>query len=133
MPREVTLIEAASIIKDCPRYKLPIVIELLQKAGVEIDTSALEAEKCEAGATRMERRGNKRINEYDEEFWEADNYFTQKMRDAFARGINFTHLSKECGLTRTTLYRYLHGQFLPSPEDEKRVLEAIDKLCPPKM
>lgn len=113
---------------NCPKSVVQGAVALLLDMGATVTSEALAACAYQKTAKMMEHRKGRRMREYDGAFWQTDNAFVQKMRDAYADGISFTKLSRFTGLTRTTLYRYLHGESFPNEIDAKNVLDGIDAI-----
>lgn len=120
--------EIVQIIVDCPKRKVQKVVALLSDMGATATNEVLLSCAARRTSQMMEKRKENRALEYADEFWQTDNAFVQKMRDAYADGISFTKLSRFTGLTRTTLYRYLHGESFPDEIDAKNVLDGIDAI-----
>lgn len=113
---------------NCPKSVVQGAVALLLDMGATVTSEALAACASQKTAKMMEHRKGRRMREYDGAFWQTDNAFVQRMRDAYADGISFTKLSRYTGLTRTTLYRYLHGESFPNEIDAKNVLDGIDAI-----
>lgn len=113
---------------NCPKSVVQGAVALLLDMGATVTSEALVACASQKTAKMMEHRKGRRMLEYDGAFWQTDNAFVQKMRDAYADGISFTKLSRFTGLTRTTLYRYLHGESFPNEIDAQNVLDGIDAI-----
>ena len=113
---------------NCPKSVVQGAVALLLDMGATVTSEALAACASQKTAKMMEHRKGRRMREYDGAFWQTDNAFVQKMRDAYADGISFTKLSRFTGLTRTTLYRYLHGESFPNEIDARNVLDGIDVI-----
>ena len=113
---------------NCPKRNLKAAVALLSDMGATATDPALTACAAKRVEKMMGNRKEKRKEEYAPEFWDADNEFLQRLRDAYADGISFTKLSRRTGLTRTTLYRYLHGEFSPKFVFAKRILDSIDEI-----
>ena len=128
MEKSAMYLKAARIVAKCPRSKLQQVMALLKEAGVEIDATPIQNEDNQKRRSANDKRAERRKNEYGEDFWKADNDFLQIMRDAYAEGISFTQLSRLTGLSRVSLYRYLHGEFTPCESDMDSVLKGIEEL-----
>lgn len=120
--------EIVQIIVDCPKRKVQKVVALLSDMGATATNEVLLSCAARRASQMMEKRKENRSLDYDKGFWKADNPFVQKMRDAYADGISFTKLSRFTGLTRTTLYRYLHGESFPNEIDARNVLDGIDAI-----
>lgn len=121
-------LKAARILATCPKRRLPMVVKLLRESGVEVDESILDAEEDSREALKMERRGGRRESLYAPEFWKSDDEFVFTLRNAFERGIGISKLSRETGISRTSLYRYLHEESRPAESDMKCILDGIDKI-----
>jgi DNA-binding phage protein len=120
--------EIVQIVVNCPKRKIQKVVALLYDMGATATNEVLLSCTARRTSQMMEKRKENRALEYADEFWKTDNEFVQKMRDAYADGISFTKLSRFTGLTRTTLYRYLHGESFPNEIDARNVLDGIDAI-----
>lgn len=120
--------EIVQIVVNCPKSKIQRAVALLSDVGATATNEILLSCAARKTSQMMEKRKENRALEYADEFWQTDNAFVQKMRDAYADGISFTKLSRFTGLTRTTLYRYLHGESFPNEIDARNVLDGIDAI-----
>ena len=55
----------------------------------------------------------------------TNNPYCLKLREAYIKGISFTHLGRKVGLTKATLYQYLYANTNPSPTMWKDICLAI--------
>jgi len=120
--------EIVQIVINCPKSKIQRAVALLYDMGATATNEVLLSCAARRTSQMMEKRKENRALEYADEFWQTDNAFVQKMRDAYADGISFTKLSRFTGLTRTTLYRYLYGESFPNEIDARNVLDGIDAI-----
>ena len=103
-------IRAASIIAGCRNERMPTVIALLKKSGIEIASlTDINSEYDETGITAA--LINRAINEY---------------------GMNATKIGRLCGLHATQIIRIRTGQAKPK-KDRARIIQnaiqaEIDKL-----
>jgi len=127
MEKELNYKEAAEIIAKCPQKRLRIVIELLQKAGYEID---YDEEVKKKGDRRGERETlkEKREGVKTEKWLDTDNETALLLRAAYKEGLNFTRLAEKSGFNRTTLYRYMWGYATPSARGTIRIKDALKNM-----
>ena len=121
-------LQAAKILATCPTKRLPQVIKMLRDAGIDVDERMIKEEVRNKEEAKMERRGKARERNYDPGFWSSDDDFILTLRNAFERGIGISKLSRVTGLSRTTLYRYLHDEFYPSDDIKETILASIEKI-----
>lgn len=101
-------IRAASIIAGCRNERMPIVVALLEKSGIEIPT----VEDIE-GKTKV-------LSEY-EETGETAALINQAINEY---GIRLSHIAKLCGLHGTQLTRIRTGQQKPR-KDRAKIIQGV--------
>lgn len=121
-------LRAARLLATCPQKRLKEVVRLLRESGIEIDDDFLREEEYDKESLKMSRRMNRRKGEYENTFWESDDDFMVALLNAYKRGIGITKLSRATGVSRTTIYRYLHRESYPSESDKKCILSGIEEL-----
>ena len=121
-------IEAAMVLAICPARRLPQVVKLLRKSGIEIDDEFVR-EAREADTEKRKRLREKRVEgRPDIEFGDFWDDFADTLHDVFEKGISISELSRTTGISRTSFYRYLSGKSSPSESDKKRILDGIEEI-----
>jgi DNA-binding phage protein len=119
---------AAKILARCPTKRLPEVVRLLKEAGVEVDEKIFGEEEDKRRKLRRERLKDERAAIYDRRFWDTQDEFSSALLGAYENGIGISELSKETGLSRTSLYRYIHEKSQPAEKTKELILRGINKL-----
>lgn len=127
MENQLDYVKAAEIIAKCPKRKMGVVLATLRKAGYEIDYDKELEDKTDKRSSK-ETIKRKRVGASEEKWIESDNPVTLRLRRAYRDGVNFSELSRNAGLDRATVYKYLWGGMKPSAGSAKCVLEALDAI-----
>lgn len=119
-------VRVAKIIAECPAKRLPYVIDILRKGGVDIDESICELageEQKEKAISLRERRA------YAPKEWiPTKSECALALRKAYEEGVSFTTLSRASGVNRGTLYSYMKATRNPPPFVVDQILSALANL-----
>lgn len=130
MARELTVddyFKAAKLVANCPRDRVPYVLQILAKA--EIDVEQLDTIIEEAKTERKRHLYCKRTNEDTREKWRlTDNETTMILRKAYNLNIGFSAIKNLTGIDRTSLYKYLWAERVPSPKKAEKIAEVVGKM-----
>lgn len=127
MNNSADYIKAARILSKCPVSRLPQVVELLQRGGIEVDDDFVA--KCvkgnrEAAEKNLERKRTllpcTRLEDDGDEF-------LRKLYSAYSAGLSLTKIGEEVGITKTSMYRYLHKDSYPREKDKERLIAVMDR------
>lgn len=120
-------LKAAKIVSTCPRERLPYVLEIISKSGIEI--SEVENLIEESKADGMKRAYLKKSGFVSKKEWLfSPNPTVRRLQKAYNDGISFTVLGKISEVQRTTLYRYIYGERNMKAEHESKINEALDRI-----
>lgn len=101
-------LEAAKIVAKCSKDRLPLVLNLISKSGVELaeeDVKKLRGQSSKSDALKYKRKATEHVA------WkESDDPSVIRMRKAYDNGVSFTSLERESGISRAMLYLYLRGE-----------------------
>lgn len=120
-------IKAARILSKCPVSRLPQVVELLRRGGIDVDDDFVS--KCVSG-NRMEVEKNlkrKRALISCSHLDDGGDEFLRKLYSAYSAGLSLTKIGEEVGITKTSMYRYLHGNSYPRAKDKERLIAVMDR------
>lgn len=102
-------VKAAHIVANCPKARLPMVLEILRQGGIEIQP---ETENEAYKFTEEDRRNwlkEKRETEGGEKNGDPDDEVWVLLKRAYDEGISLIKLGNKVGLHKTTVYHYLRG------------------------
>ena len=120
--------EAAMILAVCPSRRLPQVVKILRKAGVEIDEGFVKEARAGEDDGKRKRMREKRGKKRTFDFRKAGDDFLDALREAFEGGISVSALSRTTGISRTSFYRYINGESYPADDDRERIMDAITEI-----
>lgn len=103
-------VKAAHIVANCPKARLPMVLEILRQGGIEIQTVLEEIIPQAAEQSRRDWLKEKRESEEREEIGFPDDETWVLLKRAYDEGISFVDLSRRTGIHKTALYHFLHGE-----------------------
>lgn len=117
---------AAKLLVSCPRERLPVVVDLIQKSGINMDE--VEKERMLAESDRQERLLEIRKSADKSKWLPTDNSFVLFLREAFDEGISFKEVCNMTGLNKSTVYRCLWGERKGTAHTQALIREAIEKI-----
>lgn len=126
MKTDEAYVRAAKIISSCPKSRLPAVIALLEKSGLEIG----ELEKQTLLVKQPDHRfvlKSKRTDTPKPRWLSTNNECILKLREAYNDGISMTELARTLELGRSSVFRYLYAEVIPNDIMQEKILEAISK------
>ena len=101
-------LQAAEILATCPRDRLPLICEYLEKAGIDIRPEKVKSLNS-SWRYRSSVLKNHRTDADTSSWQETTDPVVLLMRKAYMSGISMTHLGKDVGMHRSTMYRYMKG------------------------
>lgn len=122
-------LQAAEIIATCPKSRLPLVCEYLEKAGIKMRPEKVKAINYSWRYRTNALKANR--SDTDTSSWmDSDDPTVLLMRKAYMSGISMTHLGNDVGLHRSTMYRYMKGLAQIPPETADAITNAITDFSP---
>lgn len=118
-------LKAARIVANCPKNRLPEVLAILKQGGIEIDLEEAKRQRNAVGRKKSTLQ-SQRSEQEKEKFIDTDDPCVLKLREAYDLGISFTHLGRIVGLDKTTLYKYLYAERLPSFAMKEKIIAAVN-------
>lgn len=118
---------AAKILASCPERRLPYVVELLKKGGIEVPEGVIEGISEDRGKAKKELKSEIRQAATKDKWVETDDEVVLKLRDLFESGVNVTHFADEAKISRTQFYRYLWGTRIAPAPVRSRLEETINR------
>ena len=131
MENNESYIKAAKIIASCPKSRLPIVLEILKKGG--LDFTEEEIPNISASSSQLRSPSVlklKRSNQNHPNWKPTSNPHIVKLREAYNEGISLTELGRRVHLHKTTLYQYLYGNSEPDRFVADEIVYAIFDMLP---
>lgn len=126
-PNMEDYLKAAKIVSTCPRDRLPYVLDIISKSGIEIsDVEKIIEESKTDGMKRAYLKKSGFASK--KEFLFSPDPTVRRLQKAYNDGISFTVLGKISEIQRTTLYRYIYGERNIKAEHESKINEALDKI-----
>jgi predicted DNA-binding transcriptional regulator AlpA len=119
-------LKAARIVANCPKSRLPEVLGILKQGGIEIDAEEVNRQRNVVGKKKSTLQ-SQRSEQSKEKFHDTDDPCVLKLREAYDLGLSFTHLGRVVGLDKSTIYKYLYADRLPSPAMKTKIITAIDE------
>lgn len=111
----------ARTVASCPRNRLPAVIEILEKGGMEVGADYLRSVGLDKPSLADKRKG------METKRWKpTTDKFIIEFREAYANGISMTALARKVGVNRTTLFRYLYADVIPKPAMKELIMAEIN-------
>ena len=120
-------LKAAKIISTCSKERLPYVLEILSKSGVEIQNIEDLIEK----SSKLSKKSlySKKNGFNSKKSWSpSSDKTTLRLQKAYDDGISFTVVSKISEVNRTTLYQCVYGERQMKEAHKVKVNEALDKI-----
>ena len=103
-------VKAAHIVANCPKARLPMVLEILRQGGIEIQAEMEATATQTAEYSRRDWLKEKRESEEREEIGFPDDETWVLLKRAYDEGISFIDLSRRTGIHKSALYHFLHGE-----------------------
>lgn len=120
-------LKAAKLIASCPRDRLELVLQVLEKGGIEFERLDEILERM--SAEEKKAIYGKRKNDDKRDNWlKSDNAITLLLREAYDKNVSMTVISNLSGVHRVTLYKYLRGVLAPGAKTSTAIKEAIEKI-----
>lgn len=120
-------LKAAKLIASCPRDRLELVLQVLEKGGIEFERLDEILERMSVGEKKVIY--GRRPNDNKRDNWlESDNAVTLLLREAYDKNVSMTVISNLSGVHRVTLYKYLRGLTQPNYKTSAAITEAIEKI-----
>lgn len=130
MARELTFDDyyrAAKMVANCPHDRIPYVLQILAQSGINVEQ--IETIIKEAKVANKRHIYCKRRNDNTRAKWKpSDNDTTLLLRKAYDLNISFSTIQKKCDIDRTSLYKYLWGERLPSHTNANRIGEIVGTM-----
>lgn len=117
---------AAKILASCSPERLPIVLDMLKKAGLEIDE--VESKKLIVFNKRGEMLKEKRQYTDRSKWLDSDDPFVLYLREAYEDGISFKDVVNITGLNKSTVYRILWGEKMGTDFTRNLIYNAIEQI-----
>lgn len=126
MKLDEAYVRAAKTLATCPKSRLPAIIALFEKSGLEIG----ETEKQILLSEKKNRHAilkSKRTDAPKPRWLPTNNECIIKLREAYDDGISMTELARTLELGRSSVFRYLYAEVIPNDIMQEKILEAISK------
>ena len=120
-------LKAAKIISTCPKNRLPFVLEVISKSGIDVP----EIEKMLKKSLAAEKKSlysKKDGFKSEKELEPSDDDTIRRLQKAYYEGISFTVLARVADMERTVLYRYIYGERKMKEAHAEKINNALDKI-----
>lgn len=127
MKKDELFYKAAKLVATCPKDRLELVLEVLQKGEVTTDgfDEIIEKIKKDKRQSVYERRKG----DEKRDLWKtSDNPVTILLRKAYNRNISMTSISRLSGVHRVTLYKYMRGLTTPGERVSSAITNAVNEI-----
>lgn len=123
MSKEGIYLDAARTVASCSKERLPLVLNLLKKGGVEFTDE--EIRKIQTNRFKSDSLELKRKNSEHIEWDESDDPCVLALREAYNSGVSFTVIGRELGVSRALIYLYLRGERQIPEYRRSKIIEAL--------
>ena len=100
------VLKALKLYATCPKSRLPEVVEMLRKLGMDVPVSDVTMNE------KLDHRDvlvRKRADQPTPKWVHSDDETVNLIRQAYFKGISLVALARTLGMHKTTLYQYMYG------------------------
>lgn len=116
------VLKALKLYTTCPKSRLPEVVEMLRKLGMDVPVSDVTLnEKLD----HREMLARKRADQPTPKWVHSDDETVNLIRQAYFKGISLVALGRTVNLHKTTLYKYMYGYCRIPERTAEKITQAI--------